>query len=67
LKAFVSNCAACRRSFGIKPESTSEKYASVGWITQRRVVQIAADMFNLPASRMATSEIAALGAAMDAA
>lgn len=30
-------------------------------------VQIAADMFNLPASRMATSEIAALGAAMDAA
>ncbi len=31
------------------------------------VVQIAADMFNLPASRMATSEIAALGAAMDAA
>jgi sugar (pentulose or hexulose) kinase len=31
------------------------------------VVQIAADMFNLPVSRMATSEIAALGAAMDAA
>ncbi len=31
------------------------------------VVQIAADMFNLPASRMATSEISALGAAMDAA
>jgi sugar (pentulose or hexulose) kinase len=31
------------------------------------VVQIAADMFNLPASRMETSEIAALGAAMDAA
>lgn len=30
-------------------------------------VQIAADMFNLPASRMATSEIAALGAAIDAA
>lgn len=31
------------------------------------VVQIAADMFNLPTSRMATSEISALGAAMDAA
>lgn len=31
------------------------------------VVQIVADMFNLPASRMETSEIAALGAAMDAA
>ncbi len=31
------------------------------------VVQIAADMFNLPVSRMATSEISALGAAMDAA
>lgn len=31
------------------------------------VVQIAADMFNLPASRMATSEISALGAAIDAA
>jgi sugar (pentulose or hexulose) kinase len=30
-------------------------------------VQIAADMFNLPTSRMATSEIAALGAAIDAA
>ncbi|MEN6472708.1 MAG: FGGY-family carbohydrate kinase [Syntrophaceae bacterium] len=30
-------------------------------------VQIAADMFNLPTSRMATSEISALGAAMDAA
>jgi sugar (pentulose or hexulose) kinase len=30
-------------------------------------VQIAADMFNLPASRMETSDIAALGAAMDAA
>ena len=31
------------------------------------VVQIAADMFNLPVSRMATSEISALGAAIDAA
>jgi sugar (pentulose or hexulose) kinase len=31
------------------------------------VIQIAADMFNLPASRMATSEISALGAAIDAA
>src|SRR5664280_1345324 len=31
------------------------------------VVQIAADMFNLPAIRMATSEISALGAAMAAA
>jgi sugar (pentulose or hexulose) kinase len=31
------------------------------------VVQIAADMFNLPTSRMATSEISALGAAIDAA
>ncbi len=30
-------------------------------------VQIAADMFNLPTSRMETSEIAALGAAMDTA
>ncbi len=30
-------------------------------------VQIAADMFNLPVSRMATSEICALGAAIDAA
>ncbi len=30
-------------------------------------VQIAADMFNLPTSRMETSEIAALGAAIDAA
>lgn len=30
-------------------------------------VQIAADMFNLPVSRMATSEISALGAAMNAA
>jgi sugar (pentulose or hexulose) kinase len=30
-------------------------------------VQIAADMFNLPTARMATSEISALGAAMDAA
>jgi sugar (pentulose or hexulose) kinase len=30
-------------------------------------VQIAADIFNLPASRMATSEICALGAAIDAA
>jgi len=30
-------------------------------------VQIAADMFNLPVSRMATSEISALGAAIDAA
>lgn len=30
-------------------------------------VQIAADIFNLPTSRMATSEIAALGAAIDAA
>ncbi len=30
-------------------------------------VQIAADMFGLPVSRMATSEISALGAAMDAA
>jgi sugar (pentulose or hexulose) kinase len=29
-------------------------------------VQIAADMFNLPTVRMATSEISALGAAMDA-
>jgi len=31
------------------------------------VVQIAADMFNLPAVRMATAEISALGAAMEAA
>ena len=31
------------------------------------VVQIAADMFNLPTSRMDTSEISALGAAIDAA
>lgn len=31
------------------------------------VVQIAADMFNLPAARMETSETAALGAAIDAA
>ena len=31
------------------------------------VVQIAADMFNLPTVRMATSEISALGAAMAAA
>ena len=31
------------------------------------VVQIAADMFNLPVSRMETSEISALGAAIDAA
>jgi len=31
------------------------------------VVQIAADMFNLPTSRMETSEISALGAAIDAA
>ena len=30
-------------------------------------VQIAADMFGLPVSRMATSEISALGAAIDAA
>jgi sugar (pentulose or hexulose) kinase len=30
-------------------------------------VQIAADLFNLPVSRMATSEISALGAAIDAA
>lgn len=30
-------------------------------------VQVAADMFNLPVSRMATSEISALGAAIDAA
>jgi sugar (pentulose or hexulose) kinase len=31
------------------------------------VVQIAADVFNVPVSRMATSELAALGAAIDAA
>jgi sugar (pentulose or hexulose) kinase len=31
------------------------------------IVQIAADMFNLPAARMATHEISSLGAAMDAA
>jgi sugar (pentulose or hexulose) kinase len=64
-------CFELRRLQGIVQKRTGipirELRVGGGGSRSDVVVQIAADMFNLPAVRMATSEIAALGAAMDAA
>ena len=68
---FEGICFELRRLQEIvqKKTGTSIREIRVGGGGSRSdvAVQIAADMFNLPTSRMATSEISALGAAMDAA
>lgn len=68
---FEGICFELRRLQGIVQKKTGipirELRVGGGGSRSDVVVQIAADMFNLPATRMATSEIAALGAAMDAA
>ena len=68
---FEGICFELRRLQGIVQKKTGVPIREIrvggGGSRSDVVVQIAADMFNLPAARMATSEIAALGAAMDAA
>ena len=68
---FEGICFELRRLQGIVQKKTGIAIREIrvggGGSRSDVVVQIAADMFNLPTSRMATSEIAALGAAMDAA
>jgi sugar (pentulose or hexulose) kinase len=68
---FEGICFELRRLQGIVQKKTGVPLREIrvggGGSRSDVVVQIAADMFNLPASRMATSEISALGAAIDAA